>query len=262
MTEVETGIVAALPEEAEDLLARLEEAEATRAPVPSRPEGLRELRRGRLSGRSVAVAVTGDGRRNALRGARALVDAVAPRRLLVVGVAGALVEGAGAGTVMAGRVVWRDDGAPLAPEESLLASLLEAGIPPGVVATVNDLLDTPEAKRSVARRLRREGLDPGLAVADLESAHFASVAEDRGIPWAVLRAVSDEADEGLPPFLDRCRDEGGAVDRSRVARHLLLHPRELPGVLRLRRRVRRCAEALADAVEKLLREEEPGGTIE
>jgi len=254
MTEADTGIVAALPEEVEEILSRLGEEDGPRGTERSRHRGLRELRRGRLSGRAVVVAVTGDGRRNALRGTRALLDAVAPRRLLVVGVAGGLVEDAGAGTLVAGRVVWRADGGPLTPAPSLLASLVEAGIARGAVATVDDLLDTPEAKRRVARRLTREGLELGLAVADLESAHCASVAQERAVPWAVLRCVSDEADEALPAFLDRCRDEGGAVDRSRVARHLLLHPGELPGVLRLRRRVRRCAEGLADAVEIFLRD--------
>ncbi|NIP58180.1 MAG: hypothetical protein GWM92_05380 [Gemmatimonadetes bacterium] len=254
MTQVDTGIVAALPEEVEEILARLVGEDGPPVPGRSRPQGLQELRWGRLSARPVVVAVTGDGRRNALRGTRALLGTVAPRRLLVVGVAGGLVEGAEAGRLVAGRVVWREEGGPLTPARSLLASLVESGIPRGAVATVDDLLDTPETKRRVARRLTREGLELGLAVADLESAHCASVAEERGIPWAVLRCVSDEADEVLPAFLDRCRDDGGAVDRSRVARHLLLHPRELPAVLRLRRRVRRCAEHLADAVEIFLRE--------
>ena len=124
----------------------------------------------------------------------------------------------------------------------------------GIVATVDDLLDTPEAKRAMARRLAREGLDGELAVADLESSHYASAAEERDLPWIVLRGVSDEADEALPAFLNRCRDRHGSVVRSRVVRHLFLHPGDVPEVLRLRRRVRCCAERLADAVEGILQE--------
>lgn len=249
--------MAALPEEVEEIVSRLEPGGGPGGSAASWIDGLRELRFGTLSGSSVAVAVTGDGGRSAARGAAAFLDAVPMRRLLAVGVAGGLVGDPRACTVLAGRLVWRRDGAPLKPAASLLEAASAAAGRTGIVATVDALLDTPEAKRSVARRLAGEGLDGDPAVADLESSHYASAAEERGLPWAVLRGVSDEADEALPSFLKGCLGRDGSVVRSRVVRHLFLHPGAVPEVLRLRRRVRCCAEGLADAVERILREVEP-----
>lgn len=248
-----TGIVTALPEEAEPILDRLEPPRS--APASSDPNGpLRRIRDGRLAGVPVSVAVTGDGRRNATCGARAFLDSRSPSRLVVAGVAGGLVSGLDRCAVLAGRVVWRTGAAPLIPSDSLLLEATRRiGLPPAVVATVDRLLDSPAAKQAVREELARDGLDPVRAVADLESGFYASAAAAREIPWLVLRAVSDDSTEALPSFLNRCRDEGGAVRRSRVARHVLLHPTELPELLRLRETVRRCARRLADAVEELLR---------
>jgi len=255
MSGVETGIVAALPEEVEEILSRLE------AEVPSEAgrggDRLPVLRRGILGGHSVAVAVTGDGRRNALRGGRAFLDAVPMERLLVVGVAGSLVEELEACSVLAGRVVWREgEGVVSRVDDSGEERFLEVSRS-GVVATVDRILDTPEAKRAVAERLARDGLEGEPAVADLESAFYARLARERGIPCFVLRAVSDEARESLPSFLNRCRDEGGAVERSKVVRHLFRRPTQVSVLLKLRRRVRCCADRLADIVERLLRREAP-----
>ena len=88
---------------------------------------------------------------------------------------------------------------------------------------------------------------------DLESVSYVAAASEAGIPWLVLRAVSDTAAEALPALLNRCRDEGGAVRRAKVALELMGDPRALPFLLSLRQRIRHCAETLADAIEALLR---------
>ncbi len=87
------------------------------------------------------------------------------------------------------------------------------------------------------------------AVVDLESAAFAAAATRAGLPWVVLRAVSDTAADSVPALLNRSRDDGGAVRRGSVLRGLLTNPRALRPLLELRERVRLCAGRLADAVE-------------
>src|SRR5581483_8501759 len=74
---------------------------------------------------------------------------------------------------------------------------------------------------------------------------YAAAAAAAGIPWLVVRAVSDTASEALPALLNRSRDDGGAVRRSSVVRGLLGDPGALPVLMSLRRRVRDGAEALA-----------------
>jgi len=89
-------------------------------------------------------------------------------------------------------------------------------------------------------------------VVDLESATYLAAATAAGIPWLVLRSVSDTADEALPELLNQSRDGGGAVRRGQVLFGLLRQPQALPFLLTLRGRVARGAEALAAAVAAAL----------
>jgi hypothetical protein len=89
-------------------------------------------------------------------------------------------------------------------------------------------------------------------VVDLESALYAGAAAAVGVPWLILRAVSDAAHEAVPALLNACLDADGALARTRVLRALAREPRALPALLRLRRRVQGCAVHLGAAVERIL----------
>lgn len=251
-TTVRVGVVAALPEEGEAVIDRLEDV------LPVEVQGgegsSTVVRRGVLAGVPTAVAVTGDGRRKARDGISDFFRSVAMERLVVVGVGGALTSDMEPCSLILAREVRLGERRRLRPAPALVEAAREAtGLRTGVVVTVDDILDTAEAKAATLRGLE-EGNGSGeiAAVADLETAHYVAEAEGRGIPWLVLRGVSDGADEGLPPFLNRCRDEGGAVRRSAVVRQLFLHPWALPDLLRLRRRVECCAGKLAGRVRTLV----------
>ena len=59
-------------------------------------------------------------------------------------------------------------------------------------------------QRQPPRRRSTSGYgDGGAAVVDLESAAYAEAADDAGVPWLVLRAVADTADESLPAVARR-----------------------------------------------------------
>ena len=121
--------------------------------------------------------------------------------------------------------------------------------------TASRIADTvAEKQRLMALALAKAGQGASAlsAVVDLESSAFAAVAERAGVPWTVLRAVCDRADEGVPALLNRSRDDGGSVRRGRVARGLLGNPSALPKLLALGRRVRECAEVLGRVVERAL----------
>ncbi|HVV51639.1 MAG TPA: 5'-methylthioadenosine/S-adenosylhomocysteine nucleosidase, partial [Polyangia bacterium] len=77
------AIVAAMPEEIAPLRARLV------APARTQRGGV-SVERGRLAGREVTLAATGDGARNARAGVAELLAAAAPEALVVLGVSGAL----------------------------------------------------------------------------------------------------------------------------------------------------------------------------
>jgi hypothetical protein len=90
------------------------------------------------------------------------------------------------------------------------------------------------------------------AAVDLESAAFVAAAAARGLPWLILRAISDTAAEALPPLLNRCLDDGGAIRRGLLAARLFGQPSALLRLLALRQRVQACAELLATATTAVL----------
>lgn len=268
--------MAALPEEAGGLFRRLDvrgdhptgatsgaTRGGTRPSVESLP--LKRFEVGRLAGRRVAVAVTGDGPGNAGRGARAVLEALPVERLLVVGVSGALGPELGVGRLLVAREVVGPDGERWpADEEAVDAAARAAGAAPAVLLTSRELATTPEARRRLRRRAGGSDHDPPDAerrpgggrrepdAVDLESAAYVAAARDAGLPWAVLRAVSDAVHETLPSYLETCRDEDGALRRLAVAVNAAMRPWSVPGLVRLGRRVRRLADPLAEATERLV----------
>jgi adenosylhomocysteine nucleosidase len=232
-----------MPEELAPLRAQLREVGRWRTAGT-------EIVTGDLGGVQVALAVTGDGDRNAREGIAAVLSAVPVRRLLLIGVAGALRPGLLVGALVAAESVLREGAATLHADPALvaLASRCTAARV-GVAVTAGRIADTPTEKR----RLWELAATPDApVVVDLESAGFAEVASGAGVPWLCLRAISDTAEEGLPALLNRSRDDGGAVRRGRVLRGLLAEPHALPALLSLRSRVRQCAAVLATAAHALV----------
>jgi adenosylhomocysteine nucleosidase len=216
---------------------------------------------GRLSGARVALAVTGDGPRNARRGLAALLAAQSPDHIIVVGVAGGLSATLDLGALVIGRqVIDEADGSVHRADSALVdAAATACGARRGVAVTATRIADTAAEKRrllalaaAVAPVAGDDGASVTGAVVDLESAAFAAASTRAGIPWMVLRAVSDTAADSIPALLNRSRDGGGAVRRGSVVRGLLTNPGALLPLLELRERVRACAVPLAEAVERTL----------
>ena len=68
---------------------------------------------------------------------------------------------------------------------------------------------------------------------DLESGSVARAALAHGLPFVVVRAISDAADRDLPPAALLAVDERGRIDLMRVLGSLLRQPRQLPALLGL-----------------------------
>ena len=236
------GIVAALPEELSVLKQRLSGARR-------RSVGGLEASAGRLRDREACLMVTGEGMRLAAAGADALLAESSLAALVGIGVAGGLSEGLAPGDLVLARRVLAPDGEAFEPpagpwsERQGSSSLVS-----GTVVTVDAIAAKARDKRRLAERLR---LEPP-AVVDLESAAWARAAQGRSLPWSIVRAVSDTIDEDLPLDFERFRKEDGSISRSRLVAHAVVRPALMLELDRLRRRVNRCAERLADAVEELI----------
>jgi adenosylhomocysteine nucleosidase len=251
MTHTLTAVVAPLAEEAAALRGRLEDATRVRL---GEPRNLRSLQVGRLGRESVAVAVTGDGERNARAGMHCLLEVMPVRRVIVIGVAGGLDPQLGPGALVVAREV-RSEQATLRAGAHLADLAARAtGAQAGMVLTARDLLVSPDAKAAFRTRWAARADLGEASVVDLESAYYAEAAQDANIPWIVLRAVSDTAADALPALLNRCRDEHGAIMRGAIARRMLMEASAIPSLLRLRRRVAQCSAVLAEAVERVVAE--------
>lgn len=250
----DVAILIPLPEEAAPLLRRLE---TNGSEADGEVEG---AHRGRLSGVDVVVAVTGDGPIHARATTERIVEAFRPRSVVVAGVAGALSEGLEVGTKVLAADVGREGGEVHRTPEPRLAELARAADARiGTAFTARRLAASVDDKVRL-RRLAIEGGGAEPAVVDLESASCVAVADRVGVPWLVLRAVSDRADEALPEFLERCRGPDGRIVREEVVRQALRRPRVLPRLYALQKAVESCANDLAGALEGLVatwrREEE------
>ena len=203
----------------------------------------------RIGSTRVALCRTGDGDANASRVAAALCEAVHPAALLGAGVAGALSTDLAVGDLVVSRRV-RDSQADVAPPDAgLLARALEAtAAAAGTLLSVGRPLVAAEDKIALGSSL--EGAGP--AAGDMESAAWAKAASAHGVPYLVVRSISERADEDLPEYLARCLGKDGGIRRSSVVFQALGRPGTIPALLEMRRRVRACAEGLADFLESFL----------
>ncbi len=260
-------ILAPLTAELAGVRARL--ADSRRLPLARDHRLARRLRplAGSLGGVQVVVAATGDGPVAAAAGLAALIAAVRPRRLLVVGVAGGLTPALPAGALVAARRVVPASGAPpaLQPDRPWLAQALAAGALPGTVLAAERILVDTTAKQQALHQLgQAAGAPPGggtpeqgapaaAVVVDLESAAYARQAAARALPYLVIRAVLDAAEETLPLDFEACRTgAGGGVSNLRVVLRALARPAVFGELWRLRHRVREAADRLGAVAERLM----------
>ncbi|HKA37298.1 MAG TPA: hypothetical protein VKH43_10800 [Thermoanaerobaculia bacterium] len=205
--------------------------------------------RARIGNAAVALAMTGDGPCSAGTRASALCETLRPSALLGAGVAGALSPELRVGEMLVSRRVTDTSGDAPPPDAGLSARALAiAGISAGTFVT----LDRPQVQSAgkIALGLAHDTSDP--IAADMESAAWARAAAAHSVPYLVVRAISDSADEDLPDYLARCVGKKGGINRSSVVLHALSRPSTIPALLRMHARVRECARSLGAFLEIFL----------
>lgn len=73
----------------------------------------------------------------------------------------------------------------------------------------------------------------GASAADMESHHIARIAEEHHLPFTVLRIVLDDANTALPPAAMVATKPDGSIAYTRLIASLLLHPMQIPAMMRL-----------------------------
>jgi adenosylhomocysteine nucleosidase len=111
----------------------------------------------------------------------------------------------------------------------------------GAIAGSDQLLVTPAEKRLLSER-------SGGIAGDMESGAVAEVAADAGVPFLVMRAVSDGAMRFLPQVARVPLRPDGGLSVGRIAHALCTRPGEWPAVARLAVETRAAMAALRAAV--------------
>ncbi len=228
-----TAIVSALHEELAAVLELMPDEQ-------QQTIGGRSFWRGHLHGHDVVAVLSGIGKVAAATTATALIERFGVQRIVFTGVAGGLGEGVKVGdVVVAQRFLQHDmDASPIFPrhevpgygrstfeaDATLTAQLVRASehvlraLPSQLGADVLKTfgLQTPRCHQGLLisgdrfvsttaeSQALREALPDALAV-EMEGAAFAQVCHDYGVPLAVVRTISDRADDAahvdFPRFL-------------------------------------------------------------
>lgn len=229
-TDGAIAFVCAMPMELTPLVRRLSLVETTArdgSPVWS----------GTLGGQPVLAVVTGMGTGLATRVTTALLDGAEPavRRVVVVGITGALGEGTPIGALIVPEVVIHGaTGRRFTPDR------LGPWSPSGAMWTSDGLTTDP----AELARLRQAG----VVALDMETAAVAEVCEQRHIPWSVFRVISDRANDGsVDEEIFGLSHQDGTPDTQALDAYLAAHPERLEHLVELGRQAERATEAAAEA---------------
>lgn len=215
--------------------------------VCAMPMELRPLRRrlrlrktslgytGRIGEHDAIAVVTGMGTALAGLAVVRLLDAVDVQLLIVFGITGAIENDTAIGTLVLPEMVINGvDGSEYQPDP------LPLGSPHGTMWTTDELLLDPAVHADLRGR--------GVVSLDMETAAIAKVCQDRGVPWSVVRAISDRASDGsVDAAIFGLSHQDGTPNVAAVARYLVSHPGSAPRLVRLARASKLATERAAEA---------------
>jgi hopanoid-associated phosphorylase len=160
------------------------------------------------------------------------------RGIVSIGIAGGVAPSLKSGDCVVGSAVLAE-GERFFPDVPWTARL-NAKLPnaiSGGVAGVDRITATSGAKAALFRTT-------GAYAVDMESHIVARVARAHGIPFAVLRAISDPADSTLPPLVSTAITDSGKINIMRVLLSLLGNPGQIPALIQTARESKAAFEAL------------------
>ena len=211
----DVAFVCAMPMELRPLARKLRLRKETVGGVP--------VYAGSLGTKRVVAIVTGMGTQLATAGVARLLDAVATGRIVVVGITGAVDNNTPIGTLVLPEIV-----VDSATGTEHRADQLGDTTPHGKMWTTDTLTTDPDQ----VARLREDG----VVSLDMETAAIAAACEARGVPWSVVRVISDRASDGsVDDEVFAMSNQDGTPNPRAVLRFFLRHPTRLPRMARLAR---------------------------
>jgi adenosylhomocysteine nucleosidase len=190
---------------------------------------------------NAVVVVGGIGEKFARRAAEVAVEYAQPKLLLSAGIAGAVSPELKVG----------DTGRIREVVDALTGTrYLTAGGGDWVLVTGSNVSDAGGKNRLRSRF--------SADVVDMEAAAVAQVAQERGMPFAAFKSISDDATFAMPP-LNRFIDAKGRFDTGRFLLYIAWHPKWWGSLGAIKRNSNLASANLCGALEHLIASEVVSG---
>jgi adenosylhomocysteine nucleosidase len=182
----------------------------------------------------VVILITGIGAKNAEAAVRKFFEKNLPKQVLTCGFAGGLNPELENGDVvfMTGYPALEER---LADADAILTSFFSA---PRIVTTVAE-----------KKKLRAE---TGADVVEMESGAILAVCRERRIPCAMVRAISDTADEDLPLDFNQLSKPDMNLHYGKLAWAIAKAPWKIGALIKLHKKTSFAAGQLADVLAKFI----------
>ena len=216
------GVTVALPQEAYALFGKL--GWSRTAEFITRVERFQDI--------LLLVVISGQGLARARKAAEYLLESN-PLLILNLGVAGGLVENLSAGDLLIPDFLSDHDSTVELNnrvKRSLDRLLQSLGIDfqGGLLVTCNETVDSPAAKTALHHKT-------GAAAVDMEAFGIGSVCSGAGVPFYVVKAVTDSLSQSIPRAITSCVSETGRISFLRLTLNILSRPRLMPRLFEMQK---------------------------
>ena len=174
-----------------------------------------------------------------------------PSVLVSFGIAGALTGNLRPGDIVLANSVSTSSGRSIPTSSAPREIMSTAANAEGLALAVGPILGVEHVVAHPAEKYRLSEETSALGV-DMESYEVARVAQEYGLPFAVLRAIADPADLSIPKFALQAVSRSGRIDPWAATRGLLGHPREIRLLIRLGRANMAAHKSLRRAAQVLI----------
>ena len=215
--------------------------------------------RGSHQGKDLVLVQSGMGKEMAERAIRLTLERFSIATVVSFGYSGALTQVLRAGDVIVCRKLYGHNDAVPQAGTSLSACHSDAALALAAAEAFEgaqlkwmeaDSITWPRLVRDPHAKTELGSIFSAQAV-DMESYWIARIADERGIPFLSIRAISDTASDPLPPFDTLVRSDGRLRAR-RAALYFLPRPWQLTTLFRFYRQARCARESLKVAVDCFL----------
>jgi nucleoside phosphorylase len=225
--------------------------------------GLRKLKwpidyafEGIWEGRRVMLAANGPGAKLATQAVEVAIRAVTAAELsssrleavVSTGCCGALVPDLREGQIVVGTEVLDAE-----TQETFACAAVTAAtdVTSGLIITQKRIANDSVEKQQL-------GTLGGIAV-DMEAAAVAARAKRAGLPFSCIKVISDRLDESFSLDFNEMRTIEGRMARGKIMVYALSHPKLIPGLVRLKRRIDDASRTLGDFLVSCRINAEPKG---